>query len=200
MYLMKLSLQVYTQILSITNKLSTAVEASFRPGSSDRYSVHPKVVRLKPGCTSEVEIKLKILKFANLEKAVEYGQKDTFHVKTQYFDQQFSATFYLSPQVLGTTSKGSSKHNTVKEDNLGEYDEVPRGMGTSYPRCGDFKQRTTVELGAGRDQNGDDRKVFYRYYTTVCNLTEIVLMRVFISLRSTSGNCAIDCSMSCFPL
>ena len=100
--------QVSSRIVNLTNQLSTTVEATLRAGSSDRYTIHPQQVRLKPGQTSEVEIKLKVVRFAQIDKAVEHGQRDTFHIKTPFFDQRFTATFFLSKQVLSATQGPAS--------------------------------------------------------------------------------------------
>lgn len=90
---------MYASVINITNNLSTTVEASVRAGSSDRWSVHPFKLRLKPKQSCEVELKLKVLRFAQIDKAVLQGQRDTFHIKTQLSDQQFYATFFLDPSL-----------------------------------------------------------------------------------------------------
>jgi hypothetical protein len=95
----QLHLQVYVQVVNVTNQLSTSVDASIRASAAARYSVHPKNLRLKPGQSCEVELKLKLVKYAAVEKAIVQGQRDTFHIKTQLSDQQFSATFYLDPSL-----------------------------------------------------------------------------------------------------
>lgn len=75
------------------------MEASIRPGSSDRWSLHPFKLRLKPKQSCEVELKLKVVRFAQIDKAVVQGQRDTFHIKTQLSDQQFYATFFFDPSL-----------------------------------------------------------------------------------------------------
>lgn len=101
------ALQVYVQLLHVTNQLSTTVDASIRVSASARYTVHPKNLRLKPGQSCEVEVKLKLIKYAALEKGIVHGQRDTFHIKTQLSDQQFSATFFLDAS-LGSGHKHES--------------------------------------------------------------------------------------------
>ena len=119
--------QAVSKVLAITNNLSTTVEASIRPGSSDRYTVHPQQVRLKPGQCTEVEVKLKVVRFAQIEKAVEQGQRDSFHIKTPYFDQKFSAVFFLSPQMLPPAAPGAPpkrpRHTSADRD-AAHADEV----------------------------------------------------------------------------
>jgi hypothetical protein len=76
-----LGMQVYTQSLRITNKLRASFDISIRPGSAERYSVSPASFRLKPEETQLVEVKLRVTKFAQKQKAVEQGHKDVFHIK-----------------------------------------------------------------------------------------------------------------------
>jgi hypothetical protein len=111
-------------VLTITNSLATTVEASIRAGSSDRWSVHPFKLRLKPKQSCEVELKLKVLRFGQVDKAVVQGQRDTFHLRTQLSDQQFQATFFLDPS-LG--SSDPARHPSA--DKRSELDSP--GGGTS---------------------------------------------------------------------
>lgn len=108
----RLRMQVQSQVVAVTNRLSSTVEASLRPGSSDRYTVHPQQLRLRPGQTAEVELKLKVTRFAQAEKAVEHGHRDLLHVKTPYFDQKFPVTFFLSRSVL----KAGAPHASRRHD------------------------------------------------------------------------------------
>lgn len=75
--------QAYTQTLVITNTSAAAVEAEIRPGSSDRYSVTPSSLRLRPGEAQQVVVTLRVLRYAKLAKAVEQGQRDPFHIKVR---------------------------------------------------------------------------------------------------------------------
>lgn len=59
-----------SQTIRITNNLGTHVEASIRTGSPDRYTVTPSQLRIKPGESVDVEIKLRLLRFANKSKAI----------------------------------------------------------------------------------------------------------------------------------
>ena len=108
------ALQTVSKVVSITNNLSTTVEASIRAGSSDRYTVHPQQVKLKPGQSSDVEVRLKVVRFAQTEKAVTQGQRDSFHIKAPFFDQKFSAIFFLSPQHLPATQGQQKPRAAVK--------------------------------------------------------------------------------------
>jgi len=73
--------QVYTQTVHVTNTLKGTVEASVKSGASERYSVTPSTFRLKPNESLALEIKLRVLKFANRQKAIDQGHRDVFHVK-----------------------------------------------------------------------------------------------------------------------
>ncbi|GIL54010.1 hypothetical protein Vafri_9567 [Volvox africanus] len=90
--------QVYSQTLRITNTLRGPVELTVKPGSTDRYTVAPTTLRLKAEETAVVEIRLRVVRFAQRQKAVEQGHRDVFHIKGSHFDQKFYATFWLSPE------------------------------------------------------------------------------------------------------
>lgn len=107
-------MQVYSQLIVITNRSSTSVEALIRPSSSDRYSVHPKQLKLKGGQSCDVELRLKVTRFGQTEKAVHQGQRDAIHIKTPHFaDQQFYVQFFLDRSHLVHPSKGVSRHRSV---------------------------------------------------------------------------------------
>ena len=70
-------------MLTITNNLRASVEASIRCGSNERYSVSPEKFLLKPGHSCAIEVRLKVLRFAQKKKAAEQGQRDIFHIKVR---------------------------------------------------------------------------------------------------------------------
>jgi hypothetical protein len=130
-------------VLTVTNHLSTTVEASIRAGSSDRWTVCPFKLRLKPKQSCEVELKLKVVKFAQIDKAVVQGQRDVFHVKTQLSDQQFHATFFLEPSLGSSEIQRRLADDTPAElDPIGEDDsrdahqDERRGQGVRSGRIG----------------------------------------------------------------
>ncbi|KAG2447331.1 hypothetical protein HYH02_007660 [Chlamydomonas schloesseri] len=90
--------QVYTQTLRVTNTLRGPVELTIKPGSSERYTVVPSTIRLRAEETAAVEVRLRVLRFAQRQKAVEQGQRDAFHIKGSHFDQRFYCTFYMVPE------------------------------------------------------------------------------------------------------
>lgn len=75
--------QVYSQNLTITNNLQATVEATIKPGSPDRYTLHPTTFRLGVGQSTEVKVHLRILKFAQKQKATLQGHRDIFHIKVR---------------------------------------------------------------------------------------------------------------------
>ena len=90
-------LQTYSQTVTISNNLGATVDASIRCGSSDRYNVVPTSFSLKPGQSCNVEVCLRVLKYAQKRKAVEQGQRDVFHIKARPADDfPLSSLGYLS--------------------------------------------------------------------------------------------------------
>ncbi len=75
--------QGYVQTVTITNKLGATVEATIRPGSTDRYAVSPSTICLKPGKSVDVDVRLRVLKYVQKKKAVEQGVRDIFHIKVR---------------------------------------------------------------------------------------------------------------------
>lgn len=67
----------------MTNTLRGPVELTVKPGSSERYTVVPTSLRLKAGETGSLEVQLKVLRFAQRQKAVEQGHRDVFHLKVR---------------------------------------------------------------------------------------------------------------------
>ena len=77
-------MQVYTQTLRVLNTLkSGSAELTIKPGSSERYTVTPSSLRIRAGETAAVEVKLRVLKFAQRQKAVEQGHRDVLHFKVR---------------------------------------------------------------------------------------------------------------------
>lgn len=119
--------QAYSQLVAITNRCSTSIEASIRPSSSDRYSVHPKQLKLKGGQTCDVELRLKVTRFAQIEKAVQQGQRDAIHIKTPHFaDQQFYVYFFLDPSQLANSGKGLPLHRNVPASVTSVYKDTSK--------------------------------------------------------------------------
>ena len=74
-------MQAYCQTVTISNPSRATVEATLRAGSSDRWNVSPTELVLKPQQSIDVDVRLRVLKFAQKQKAIQQGQRDIFHIK-----------------------------------------------------------------------------------------------------------------------
>lgn len=74
-------LQAYCQTVTVTNPSRATVEATLRAGSSDRWTIFPTKIVLKPQQTIDVDVRLRVLRFAQKQKAIQQGQRDIFHIK-----------------------------------------------------------------------------------------------------------------------
>ena len=74
-------MQAYCQTVTIANPTRATVEATLRAGSSDRYTVTPTKIVIKPQHSIDVDVRLRVLRFAQKHKAVQQGQRDIFHIK-----------------------------------------------------------------------------------------------------------------------
>eukprot|EP00210_Caulerpa_lentillifera_P008115 g7749.t1 len=97
--------ETYTHVVSIRNNLSATVDICLRAGSVDRYTITPNQIQIKPGELSNVEIKLKVVRYAHIKKAASQGQKDIFHIKSKFFDQKYYCTFFMSHNGVGCGSR-----------------------------------------------------------------------------------------------
>eukprot|EP00210_Caulerpa_lentillifera_P009239 g8806.t1 len=96
--------ETYTHVVSIRNNLSATVDICLRAGSVDRYTINPEQIQIKPGELSNVEIKLKVVRYAHIKKAASQGQKDIFHIKSKFFDQKYYCTFFMNHNGVGCGS------------------------------------------------------------------------------------------------
>lgn len=76
-----LHIQVYCQVVTIHNNLNATIEASLRPGSPERWTLTPVSILLPPKQSVDVQLRLRVLRFAQRRKAQEHGQRDVFHIK-----------------------------------------------------------------------------------------------------------------------
>ena len=83
-YSVAVNLQAYCQTVTITNPSRAAVEATLRAGSSDRYTLSPTNLALKPHESLDVDVRLRVLKYAQRQKGVQLGQRDIFHIKASH--------------------------------------------------------------------------------------------------------------------
>lgn len=87
-------LQGYIRKVTVQNNLAVAVEASIKPGSPERYSVQPSSFRLAAGSSTSISVHLKVVKFAQKQKAAAQGQRDIFHVKVRIWLFAFQCLRY----------------------------------------------------------------------------------------------------------
>ena len=74
-------LQAYCQTITISNPSRATVEATLRAGSSDRWTISPTKLFLKPQQSTDIDVRLRVLTFAQKQKAIQQGQRDIFHIK-----------------------------------------------------------------------------------------------------------------------
>ena len=79
-------LQAYCQTVTISNPSRATVEATLRAGSSDRWTINPTKLVLKPQQSVDIDVRLRVLRFAQKQKAVQQGQRDIFHIKVTVAD------------------------------------------------------------------------------------------------------------------
>jgi hypothetical protein len=102
------------------------VEFSIRPSAHERYSVAPQSLRMRPGESLPVTVRLRLVKFAHTKRAQQQGQRDVLHIRVcslravdlpvrqsrepidqshasqtgcmqgQFFDQKVFSTFFLA--------------------------------------------------------------------------------------------------------
>lgn len=106
--------QAYSKTVTVSNNLGATVDASIRCGSSERYTVEPASISLKPGHSCSVEVCLRVLKYAQKKKAAEQGQRDVFHIKVgAYLSHEpivRLASLFLCPEPPRLTDVLSKLH------------------------------------------------------------------------------------------
>ena len=78
-----MQMQVYCKVVTIHNDLNATVEATLRPGSPERWTLVPVSILLPPKQSVDVQLRLRVLRFAQRRKAQEHGQRDIFHIKAR---------------------------------------------------------------------------------------------------------------------
>eukprot|EP00958_Prasinococcus_capsulatus_P010237 scaffold996_cov409-Prasinococcus_capsulatus_cf.AAC.23 len=85
----------YEREVYLRNHLDATLEVSLRSSSGDRYAVSPSHLRLPPQGTAAVRLSLRVPQFADLKRAHTNGQRDTFLIKSAYFEKLFYVRFFL---------------------------------------------------------------------------------------------------------
>ena len=103
--------QAYRTTVTLRNDTRNALELTVRAGSPERWAVAPSTVFLEAGRTMRVDLRLKLAREIRPKKtagaAVREGddegggavrQRDVFHVKGEFFEQKFYASFVMATQ------------------------------------------------------------------------------------------------------
>lgn len=88
-------LQAYTQTITVSNPSRATVEATLRAGSSDRYTLSLTKLVLRPQQSVDVDVRLRVLKYAQIQKGVQLGQRDIFHIKARLTSRMCHCALYL---------------------------------------------------------------------------------------------------------
>jgi hypothetical protein len=67
--------------VTVHNNLNATVDATLRAGSPERWSLDPVNIHLPPQQSIDVQLRLRVLRFAQRRKAEEHGQRDVIHIK-----------------------------------------------------------------------------------------------------------------------
>jgi len=92
--------QAYSQTMTITNELNTAVALRIRPQNVDRFKVEPANVTIGAGERRDVSVTLRLVKPLARKKGGG-PHKDTFHIKSDFFERNYNVLF----TPLGTGDK-----------------------------------------------------------------------------------------------
>ena len=97
--------QAYTQRVTLTNPHDSAVDVHIKCSASQRYQLRPQRLTLDAGESASISIRLKVERFQPRRKRI---QKDSFHLKGEFFEQMFFAKFCVAADGQGTTVRHGS--------------------------------------------------------------------------------------------
>lgn len=106
-------MQVHRQNVTIRNTLNSHVEATLRAGSPERWTLSQHQISLKPQQSVDIQLQLKVLRFAQRRKASTQGQRDVFHISAPYFEQKWHATFVLAATQSGGAASAASRSTSA---------------------------------------------------------------------------------------
>mmetsp|Transcript_4664 Transcript_4664/g.11779 ORF Transcript_4664/g.11779 Transcript_4664/m.11779 type:complete len:159 (-) Transcript_4664:327-803(-) len=94
----------YRATVTLRNNSRNALELTIRAGSPERWAVAPATIFLEAGRTMRVDLRLKLAREIRPKRQsggseTDGGalrQRDVFHVKTEYFEQRFHASFVMA--------------------------------------------------------------------------------------------------------
>ena len=85
--------QTYTTSVCISNPLTSSVEFTLR-ASDARYALTPSKVTLGQGQSIVITVRLTLSHYPSINKGIK-GVTDYIHIKSRYFEQNISVTFFL---------------------------------------------------------------------------------------------------------
>jgi len=133
--------QAYRTTVTLRNDTRNALELTVRAGSPERWAVAPSTVFLEAGRTMRVDLRLKLAREIRPKKtagaAVREGddedggaarQRDVFHVKGEFFEQKFYASFVMAtPEEVAAAERRESdaRSRSIDHPGFGERGRAP---------------------------------------------------------------------------
>ena len=118
----------YLNSLCITNPLQASVEFTLRP-SSPRYTLTPNRINLSAGQSIVVTVRLFLSHYPNSFKGTR-GQEDCIIIKSSYFEQKVSLTFFLHNRDSSSLSRSRS-YSPLGKSEISQY--TPDNVRKSVP-------------------------------------------------------------------
>lgn len=133
--------QAYRTTVTLRNDTRNALELTVRAGSPERWAVAPSTVFLEAGRTMRVDLRLKLAREIRPRKtagaAVREGddegvgavrQRDVFHVKGEFFEQKFYASFVMATQeevAAAERRESDARSRSIDHPGFGERGRAP---------------------------------------------------------------------------
>ena len=133
--------QAYRTTVTLRNDTRNALELTVRAGSPERWAVAPSTVFLEAGRTMRVDLRLKLARELRPKKTAgaavvagddEHGkgvrQRDVFHVKGEFFEQKFHASFVMAtPEEVAAAERREqdSRSRSTDHPGVGERGRAP---------------------------------------------------------------------------
>lgn len=133
--------QAYRTTVTLRNDTRNALELTVRAGSPERWAVAPSTVFLEAGRTMRVDLRLKLAREIRPKKtagaAVREGddegggavrQRDVFHVKGEFFEQKFHASFVMATReevAAAERRESDARSRSVDHPGFGERGRAP---------------------------------------------------------------------------
>ena len=143
--------QAYRTTVTLRNDTRNALELTVRAGSPERWAVAPSTVFLEAGRTMRVDLRLKLAREIRPKKtagaAVREGddegggavrQRDVFHVKGEFFEQKFYASFAMATQeevAAAERRESDARSRSIDHPGFGERGRAPIASTSSRDTC-----------------------------------------------------------------